>query len=398
MNVPSSFAASFGFDRCDVRLDNWRQAPWNVWSFRNVRELVPSASFVSASSSPDKALGDPHGLLAEPVEIVGRRESIAQLLARTCTDALVVMRNGRVVADFYARHMSPGDRHIVFSVSKSVTAILAGIVEGDGRLDPEAPVTAYVPEVAGSAYGDATVRHLLDMRVSLDFEESYLDTTGGYGRYRRAVLWNPPLAGEPAPTMLGFLRTLSKGAGDHGGAFCYRSPNSDLLGLVVERAAGRRYVELATERLWKPLGAGLDAEITVDAIGTARAAGGISMTAHDLARIGEMMRRGGLSATGQRIVPEAWVDDTVRTGGSREAWQAADQAWLPQGRYRNQWYQTGHPGGAFAGIGVHGQWLYVDPSAGTVIAKLSSQPDPVDEASDRLCLALFEAISGIVSS
>ncbi len=396
MKASVSFAAGHGFDRSDVRLDNWRQAPWNVWSFRNVRELVPSAIIASASPLPDRALGDPLGLLVEPVEIAGRREPAAEVLARTSTDALVVMRNGRVVADFYRPHMSLGDRHIVFSISKSVTAILAGVVEGDGRLDPDVPVTSYVPEMAGSAYGDATVRHLLDMRVSLDFEESYLDRTGGYARYRRAVLWNPPLPGEPASTMLGFLRSLCKGTSDHGGAFCYRSPNSDLLGLIVERAAGQRYVDLAAERFWKPLGAGQDAEITVDATGAARAAGGISMTVLDLARIGEMMRRGGLSATGQRIVPEAWVDDTVRTGGSRTAWQEAGQAWLPHGRYRNQWYQTGHAGGAFAAIGVHGQWLYVDPSAGTVIAKLSSQPEPADEASDRLCLALFEAISRLV--
>ncbi|MCJ8056630.1 beta-lactamase family protein [Shinella curvata] len=387
------FATRYGFARTDVRLDNWRKAPWSTWSFGHVRELVPSARIATAAPSMDQAIGDPYGLLEAPLAFAGEDRTIAAALRQTSTDALVVMKNGHVIADFYAPYMAPDSRHIVFSISKSVTGLLAGIVEGDGLLDPDAPVSAYVPEIAGSAYADATVRHLLDMRVSLNFEESYLDTTGAYGRYRRAVLWNPPQAGDIDPTMLGFLRTLRKGSGAHGGAFCYRSPNSDMLGLVIERASGQRYIDLATERLWKPLGATQDAEITVDATGAARAAGGVSMTARDLARLGEMMRRGGLSTTGQRILPAAWVDDTVRTGGSRQAWQESGDAWLPNGRYRNQWYQIGNPTDAFAAVGVHGQWLHVDPSAGTVIAKLSSQPEPSDEACDRLCLALLAELS-----
>ena len=87
--------------------------------------------------------------------------------------------------------------------------------------------------------------------------------------------------------------------------------------------------------------------------GTARTAGGISVTPRDLARIGEMMRQGG-TANGRRIVPEAWVRDTVSTGGSAEAWQRGTMAFLfPYGRYRNKWYQTGKPSGAYCGIGIH---------------------------------------------
>ena len=101
------------------------------------------------------------------------------------------MKGGKLVGDWFAPHMDFGARHIIFSISKSLTAILAGILEGEGVFDPEAPVTQYIPEAAGSAYGDATVRHVLDMTVSLDFEEAYLDPESAFARYRRATLWNP---------------------------------------------------------------------------------------------------------------------------------------------------------------------------------------------------------------
>jgi CubicO group peptidase (beta-lactamase class C family) len=119
------------------------------------------------------------------------------------------------------------------------------------------------------------------------------------------------------------------------------------------------------------------------------------MTARDLARVGEMMRCGG--AAGRRqIVPEDWVHDTLN-GGDAAAWKAGDFSFLlPDGRYRNKWYQTGFPGGAFCGIGIHGQWLYVDPATETVAVKLSSQPLPVDDPMDKECLDFFRALAPLV--
>jgi CubicO group peptidase (beta-lactamase class C family) len=286
--------------------------------------------------------------------------------------------------------MQQGARHIIFSISKSLTAILAGIVEGEGLLDPEAPVTRYVPEAAGSAYGDATVRHVLDMVASIDIDEAYTDPDSAYGRYRKATLWNP---GGGAESLTSFLMTLPRLDEDHGETFRYRSPNSDLLGIVIERATGRRIPDLLSEKLWQPLGAKSEASITVDMEGAARTAGGMSVTARDLARIGEMMRQGGM-ANGRRVVPESWVRDTTNAG-SAEVWQKGAMVHLfPQGRYRNKWYQPGD--GSFCGIGIHGQWLYVDPSAGTVIVKMSSQPEPVDDPLDIECVSFFQALAAMV--
>lgn len=392
----TAFESRFGFARKDVSLANWRERPFSLWSFQNAGELVPSAVIRCADGLDQDPDADPRDLLAQSVSFNGGRETIGAFLQRTDTDAFVVMKRGSVIADFHAPHMEARGCHIVFSISKSLTAIIAGALEGSGLLDPDAPVTRYVPEAKASAYSDAKVRHVLDMTVSLDFDETYLDPASAFGRYRRAMLWNMALPDSPTESLREFIVTIQKGAGAHGEAFRYRSPNSDLLGLIVERASGLRYPDLTSELLWDPLEARRDAFVTVDAEGMARAAGGVSVTARDLARVGEMLRCGGTSVGGRRIVPESWIDDTLNAGDPA-AWKAGDfPHLLANGRYRSKWYQTGFESGAFFGIGIHGQWLYVDPSTETVLVKLSSQPLPVDDAIDLECLAFFQAISNMI--
>ncbi|RWB61612.1 serine hydrolase [Mesorhizobium sp.] len=388
----TAFETRYGFARKDVRLDNWRLRPFSQWSFQNVGELVPSVHVAAAPGGEEQA--KPLGaLLEEKVKLAGGAETVEAFLRRSDTDGLSIMKGGRLIGDWAAPHMAFGQRHIVFSISKSVTAILAGILEDEGVFDFEAPVTEYIPEAKGSAYGDASVRNVLDMTVSLDFEEAYLDPESAFARYRRATLWNP---GGGSESLAAFLLTLQRLAEPHGRTYRYRSPNSDMLGILVERASGKRVSDLLSEKLWLPLGAAREMSVTVDMEGTARTAGGMSMTPRDLARIGEMMRQGGM-ANGRRIVPEAWVRDTVATGGSHEAWQRGTMAFLfPEGRYRNKWYQMGKASGAFCGIGIHGQWIYVNPKTEVVIAKMSSQPEPVDDKLDVDIVAFFETLSGMV--
>ena len=134
------------------------------------------------------------------------------------------------------------------------------------------------------------------------------------------------------------------------------------------------------------------AYLTVDPRGAARSAGGICMMLEDLAGFGEMIRNGGI-ASGRQVVPQAWITD-IRTNGDQEAWRKGDMlALLPGGNYRSNWYNSGGASGAFMGVGIHGQWLYVDPKAELVIAKLSSQPLPVDQPMDLMHLDMFDAIA-----
>ncbi|HEY1383968.1 MAG TPA: serine hydrolase [Dongiaceae bacterium] len=375
-------------------LANWRQAPWNCWAFHHVQEILPVAriphdpAHVSALQPAEKPLGD--------IAFTGPGDAswtLSRMLPATTTDGLVVLCQGRIAFEWYGNGLTAADPHIVFSVSKSITGILAGILVERGQLDADAPVVRYVPEAAGSVYGDCTVRHVLDMTVGVSFVEDYLAATGDFVRYRAATGWNPVDNPALATDVRSFLVTLRRDANPHGAQFHYVSPNSDMLGWILERAAGAPYARLLSDLIWRRLGTEADAHVTVDRLGAARAAGGICITLRDLARFGEMVRNFGRVGADQ-VVPRGWIEDILRNGDQR-AWLAQPNAakFLPNGRYRSQWYMVGNANGAYCAIGIHGQWIYVDPTAEIVIAKLSSQPLPLDDATDHLLLAAFAAIA-----
>jgi CubicO group peptidase (beta-lactamase class C family) len=377
-----------------VTLANWRQAPWNCWAFRHVPEILP---VIRIAHDPEHVSALPHGPRAlDGFEFTGPggvRWTLARMLTETATDGFVVLHKGRIAFEWYGNGLSAGDPHIVFSVSKSITGILAGILVERGQLDPDAPVVRYVPEAAGSAYGDCTVRHVLDMSVGLAFVENYLDTTGDFARYRAATGWNPVDNPALATDLHSFLVTLRRDDNPHGAKFHYASPNSDMLGWILERAGNMPYGRLLTELIWQELGTEADAHVTVDRLGAARSAGGICVTVRDLARFGEMVRNFG-RANDRQIAPRGWIEDILANGDQR-AWLATETSakFLPSGRYRSQWYVIGNASGAYCAIGIHGQWLYIDPKAEMVIAKVSSQPSPLDDGTDRLLLAAFDAIA-----
>lgn len=378
-------------------LANWREAPMNRTSFQRVREIVPTAAIRTgrAQPLPRGRTVETLGALAVPAP-GGGETTWAGLVVAGETDACMVLHRGSVVWEWHAAHFDRGLPHLVFSVTKSVTGVLAGCLAAEGRLDPEAPVTALVPEVTGSAYDGARVRDLLDMTVATGFEEVYDDPQSDYMRYRVATGWNPPRRAGETGDLLSFLATMPKREGPHGERFHYISPNSDLLGIVLERASGERWSDMVSRRLWLPLGAEGPADVTLDRLGAPRAAGGFSARLDDLARFAEMMRHGGRAADGTQVVPADWVAD-IHGGGDPEAWALGEMPYLyPGGSYRSQWYRTPEPSAAIAAMGIHGQWLWVDPAAEVTIVRLSSQAKPADDTFDlafipalgRVCAAL----------
>ena len=134
-------------------------------------------------------------------------------------------------------------------------------------------------------------------------------------RYREATGWSP--GGGNAMGLRRFLATLPKD-GEHGEVFQYCSPNTDLLGWILERASDQPFAQLLSEALWVPMGAERSAYIGVDGFGAARAAGGLCTTTRDLARIGQLLLDEG-QAFGYQVVPAGWISD-IYQGGDRAAW------------------------------------------------------------------------------
>ena len=360
-----------------VTLANWQDPPFNRWAFRHMRELIPSHPIPAGRPAPLPASGARLDL--DDVRVArldGSSATVAEVLAGTWTDAFVVLRDGQVVAERYDAGMHAGTRHLLMSVSKSVVGCVAGVLAGRGLLDPGSLVTAYVPEVGGSGYAGATVRDLLDMRTGVLFRETYTALDAEVRVMERSMGWRPAQPGDPEGAYP-YLTTLGR-EGPHGGEFSYRSADSDMLGWVCERASGTRMADLISTLLWQPIGAEADAEITCDPLGCAVHDGGVSAVARDLARFGQM-----LVDDGRGVVPEAWLADVrAPSPGVREAFASTDNEYvLPGGWYRSQfWVIPGGVDGAGAPVmvclGIHGQLIYADRAARTVVVKFSSWPDP----------------------
>jgi CubicO group peptidase (beta-lactamase class C family) len=359
-----------------VTLANWQDPPFNRWAFQHIRELIPS-QVIPASPHGSAALPPSSRPMGNPLVTRpdGSIVTVEEVLAGTFTDALVVVQDGELVAERYYVGMTAGTRHLLMSVSKSIVGCVAGALADRGLLDPGAPVTAYVPEVGGSGYAGASIRDLLDMRTGVAFRETYTALDAEVRVMERSMGWRPPLPGDPEGAYP-YLATLGS-AGPHGREFTYRSADSDMLGWVCERASGIRMADLISALIWQPIGAERDAEITCDPLGSAIHDGGISATARDLARFGQLLVDDG-TVRGRTVVPEAWLYDVrAPEPGVREAFASTDnEPVLPGGWYRSQFWVIPGPGGpVLVCLGIHGQLIYADRATRTVVVKLSSWPD-----------------------
>ena len=356
-------------------LTNWRTAPFSRWAFRNIRSILPVADIESAP-------GSAWALPARPVSFDGfslRRPNGSTLdlqgfLQATATDGLIVLHEGRIAFEFYDGGMDRDTPHILMSATKSITGLMAGILAGRGELDIDADVTAYVPEVATTAYRGATIRQLLDMRAGIVLD------AGGLQAYADASGWEPVAPGE-TPNLHDFFATMRAQAKPHGGPFSYVSTNTDLLGWAIERAAGRSFASLVGTLLWKPMGASGETFITVDAKGAPRCTGGFCATLRDFARLGQLVLMQGRRDSNQ-IIPAEWIDD-IRHNGDTDAWREGQwrdsfAAISKNMHYRGGWYVIDDAPQLLFAMGIHGQNLFIDAANRLVIAKVSSWAQPVD--------------------
>lgn len=382
-----------------VTLANWRSSPFNRWAFQHVRELVPSANIPGQAETvwmlPEKKL-DLSGL---SFEHAGAVTSYRDFLHQTDTDGLVILHRGILIDEHYANDMEPRRPHILMSVSKSILGIIAGILAERDVLRLQWDVTEIIPELKATAYAGAAIEDLLDMRAGVEFDEDYAATSGIIVEYRKSHGWNPPDPGDPPSDLRTFFERLVKADGSHGGRFHYVSPNTDVLGWIIERLAKKRYADLVSELLWRPLGAADDAYITVDRLGAPRCAGGVCATVRDLARLGQLIVRNGRRSATQ-IIPEAWIKDVIE-GGDRIAWNRGDFAEHFPGfpiHYRHQWYVLHDEKPIIFAFGVNGQHLFIDPHNEVVVAKVSSQKMPIDVEQISLMICAVRAVRDSLSS
>ncbi|MFT4872712.1 serine hydrolase domain-containing protein [Congregibacter sp.] len=372
--------------------------PQTRWAFSHFRELMPTKR-VWRGVGPTVPLAYQLNSDIDAVEFtpINGESSMtwAQMLAAAYADAALVLHRGEVVYESYFGAGSAQLPHISFSMTKSYYGTVAAMLLDEGLLDEEKSVGGYLPELVGSGFGDATVRQILDMTTAIGYSEDYTDPNAQVFDFARAGGIFPRGDYDGPEGFYAYVATLSR-QGAHGEAFSYRSVNTEVLGWLIARVTGANAVDVLQERIWSRLGAEEDAYILVDSLGTGWAAGGLNATLRDHGRFGEMIRRGG-HWNGQQLVPETVIDD-IRRGGSPDKFAKAGYATLPGASYRNQWWVHHNPNGAFSARGVHGQTIYIDPSAEMVIVRLASHPMAANANYDDVSLPAYQAIADFLST
>jgi CubicO group peptidase (beta-lactamase class C family) len=374
---------------------NRTKYPQMRWVLQHTRELLPTRNIRRGGDRPSKLPRAEKDLDSVAfTDGKGQPTTIAQWQRDTYTDALIVLHKGRIVYERYHNQMRPETPHLLFSVTKSFTGLLAAQLAHEGKIDPEALVTRYVPELADSAWGDMKVRDVMDMTGAVRYREVYTDPTTEVFPYLFASGMLPSPAGYAGPKHIyDFLKTLKK-EGDHGTGFVYRTVHSEVLGWIVSRVTGQHFADVMSERFWQKLGMEEDAYVMVDSVGTPLQGAGLNASLRDLARFGEMLRRGG-ELNGRRVLDAAVIED-MRRGGDREKFKAGGMPFRAGYSYRHQWWVLHNADGAFEASGVHGQMLHVNPAAQMVVVKLSSHPVAGAGFTHGYTLKAWEALAAAV--
>ncbi|WP_439573184.1 serine hydrolase domain-containing protein [Phreatobacter sp.] len=370
---------------------SFRAFPMSRWSFSNIRQTVPTKAVWRGAGGAvplPRAEQDLSGLPTATMD--GRPLTFAAAMDETYADGVLVLHRGRIVFERYAGALAAHRPHLCMSVTKSFVGAISAALAVEGVIDPAAPVTRYVPELGASAFGDASLRQVLDMTTGLKYNEIYGDPNSDIARYRLAGSAIRDTAYSGPQTYYDYLVTLEK-EGGHDDQFVYKTVNTEVLGWILRRATGTSLADLVSERLWQKLGCEEDGYFLVDSIGTEGAGGGLNVTLRDMARFGECMRCGG-AFNGHQVIPEAAVAD-IAGGADPAKFAPAGYATLPGWSYRNQWWVSHNEHGAYMARGIHGQSIYVDPKAEMVIVRFASHPLAGNVHNDPVTLPAFMAVA-----
>ena len=329
-------------------------------------------------------------LPSKPVSLEGeyalgdRKLALEEALEATATNALVVIKDGNIVFETYRNGSDENTRFITYSVAKSYVSTLIGLALADGAIKSlDDKVTDYLPEMEGSGYARATIRDLLRMRSGVDWLEVYEfgsdtqltqvhDNSLVAYRYR----WCDYAANESRD-----------GPNKPDAVFNYATLDTSVLGCILEKAVGKTGAEYMSEKLWGPAGMEADAYWMLDgpdSVGREFYGAGLNATARDHARFGLMFLNGG-QANGKQVVPAAWVKEATVPDGGYEPTAEGE----PLG-YQYQWW-TYADSDTYAALGLHHQFIYIDPANNMVIVKISHTAEPVGR--DEENLQLFEQIT-----
>jgi len=376
-----------------VNLRNYATPRFMRWTLTHMQSVFNTTRVLRGIEAPSALpQGKPLDVDAMTVGWEGRQLTMKEAYRTLGADALLVLHRGKVVYERYFGDMAQNTLHATNSCTKSFVGTLAATLIHEGRLDPEAPASRYVPELATTAIGSAKIRELLDMRANFRIGDDVhlagsiqVGALQAYGVYPRPADYAGPDGGLA-------MLMATQATTPHGtGPMRYDNGSAEALGWILHRVSGKSVPDLISERYWQAIGAEQDADFLLDSRKMPIAAFGLQANARDLARFAEMIRNAGRVGNKQ-VVPAAVIAE-IRRGGDRGAFAASpDGAVLPGGSYHDMWWFNHDELDSFQCQGQYAQRVWIAPKADTVIVLLSSDPD-ASRSREPLRLAAFRTIA-----
>jgi len=369
-----------------VTMQNFRDYPMSKWAFQNsgaplnVVMIPRQGNIVELPGPSQPQLGEKLFTTA-----VGDQKGFDQLFESNYADGVVIIKGDKLLHESYFHSFNAHAQHIWFSMSKSLASAAFGLLVEQGKVKLDASPADYIPELKGSGFERVTIQQVLDHASSLDFKETYTDFTSDFAQYYAPALnmgWLPG-ARDVQPNnseiygVHDFISRFIKPdpTRQPGDNFDYNSANADVIGWLIARLSGQPFQDFIQQNIWAKLGAEHDATIAVDRAYMPAVTGGMNSTLRDAARFGMMIRDQG-RFNGEQIIPQKWVDATLNVSDSLRANMKANNNYKEEtwAAYHNMWWILDETIGEFAAVGIHGQVIYINRQANTVMAWFSSQP------------------------
>lgn len=356
---------------------NWDR----MWATRTIRKGTPKP-LPQASEQMDITF-DSHGAT----------RTIDDLMRWDFVSGLLVVKDGQIKLERYAKGLSPERCWQSSSMVKSLAAILVGAAIHDGSIKAvEQPITDYLPELAGSAYEGVTIQDLLHMASGISWVENTDDLKTDVAEHYIKVI-----AARTPDYIVNYLKTRPR-ANPRGTQFYYNTGDTFLLSHILSRATGMTVADYCSERLWKPMGFEQDGFFILDSDDGHEVVGSCcGASLRDYARWGLFMLADGV-IDGKRVVPEGWIKASTSPtapnfafdfGGERGVPGSADAAYKGYGYL---WWVREN--GDYQALGSYGQWIHVSPANNTVIVILGAVPRHVYMTPEELELHKNSSHSG----
>ncbi|MEM9723351.1 MAG: serine hydrolase [Bacteroidota bacterium] len=303
------------------------------------------------------------------------------------TQGLIVIQDDSLVYEKYGRGQTASTPRIIWSVTKSYVSALMGIAIEEGHIESiEQTIEEYVPELKGSGYEGVRIKDVLQMSSGIKFDETYGDPDSDINRWFTAFC-----AGDSQDKFAASL-TRERVPGTFNK---YVSMDTHVLGMVLTKATGRSLTDYLQEKLWNPIGSEFDAYWLMDNEKMEMALGGLNICLRDAAKLGLLFLHEG-NWKGKQIVPASWIAQSTRS--EEPHLQPNSKASAHPGiGYGYQWWIPDGEEGEFLAIGVFNQYIYINPTTKTVIAKHSANKNYYDGRNPyrntQVHLALFRAIA-----